>query len=160
MPAITNKSVRNFLKSVFKKLKLTDNEFAAIRKIIDKAQYDCCSVVTVYWLNSPDTTSAPNATPQAYQIRFKDADGNVVVESDITKGSPQTFKLPPGEYQICNNILNQITNGAEGSGWTFTNSNGLSYTDGEPLGEDCDTDNGVSPLAEVYFVSNFDGGPV
>jgi len=159
MLAAKNRSVNNFLKQALKKLKLTDNELNAIRAVLDKAQYDCCNVITVYWVNDTNGGSLSNASPDAYQIQFKDADGNIIVETDVSKSSPQILKVPPGLYQICNNVISTASDGLPGSGFSVENQEALFYTDSDNVAVHCDTVNGLAPLSIAYWVRSFNGNP-
>lgn len=155
MAKVINKSMRNFLSPVLNTVDISDKELDKLRGVIDKAEYDCCSIVAIYWINDG---SFSKATPVAYQIQFKDGDGNVVAQTSTLKSSPQKLKLPVGEYIICNNVISEVTNTLPGSGFTINGSNNYSLSDAETIGTHCDSSS--TTLAGAYFVYSNDGSPI
>lgn len=153
MGKIRNNSAENFLKSLLLRLDLKDADFNKLRNIIDRAQYDCCSVVTIYWVD----TIPSAATPAAYQIRFKDVDGNLLAETPLSASNPYTLTLPQNiEVEVCNNVVVQVSNNEPGSGFTIEGSDGFSFplTD-DTVGEHCDSTEHAPN--RIYIVSSRDG---
>lgn len=157
MSKITNKSVKNFLKSVFQKLRLTDNEFAAIRKVIDKAQYDCCDVITVYWADEESDTIASRATPFDYQLVIREGTGGdpIYATTDRNGPNPQVLRIPGGLAEIT--VQLSIFTPQSEFGGTFhvtDNLTGEVLADGDNPGN---YSNAHDQLAKVYIISTKDG---
>lgn len=155
-----NYSISNFLKGALlrSKVKLSTKEFNKINAIVHKAEFHCCNDITVYWINNLNLGGS-KAVPSGYQLQFKDVDGNIIAQTNLTGSSPQTVKIPDGSYNVCLNVVEQLSNGLPGSGFTVagtTPSAILTNTDG--VGEYCV--GSLFQLDEVYIIRSMDGSPI
>ena len=119
---------------------LSKEQFNKIRSLVDEAECGCCNVTSIYWIN--------DVSPSTYQLRFRDANDNILAETSLDGLGPQRFCVPRGATQLC---LNVITEASGGGNFLVTGTNGFSFTDTEAVGEFCTA---ISfPFDDAYILS-------
>lgn len=142
----TNKQViKDYFGSFFNQYKLSKEQFTKLRDLVDEAECGCCSVVTIYWVDSDPSAT----TPATQQINFKDVNDNILSSTSITGSSPQRICVPREATQICIDMLDEVTTGGT---ITIRGTDGFDETFTEAIGEECSTIE--FPFADVYTITS------
>ena len=134
---INKQVIKDFFGSFFGQYKLNKEQIQYVRNLVDEAECGCCNVTTIYWNN--------DASPSVWQLRFKDADDNILVETSLEGSGPQRICVPREATQLCLNIIQSVA--AE---FSVIGTNGFSFIDTDDVGEFCTSISGVN---DAYILS-------
>lgn len=138
MSRINKQVIKDYLGSFFNQYSpLNKEQFDKIRALVDEAECGCCNVTTIYWNN--------DASPSVWQLRFRDANDNLLVETSLLGSGPQRICVPREATQLCLNIIQSVA-----TDFSVTGTNGFSFIDTDAVGEFCTA---ISVIDDAYILS-------
>lgn len=138
MARINKKVILDYFGSFFKQYSPIPKELInRIRALVDEAECGCCNVTTVYWNN--------DASPSVWQLRFRDADDNLLVETSLEGSGPQRLCIPREATQLCLNIITSVA-----TDFSVSGTQGFSFIDTDDVGEFCTP---ITIIDDSYILS-------
>jgi hypothetical protein len=143
---ISKKSILRSLQTILKQFHstITAEEYVKIRDLVDKAEYDCCKPVKVFWIGAP--------TPADYQLQFKDADGNILAQT-ATSGNGQLLVVPARSATVCVNVINTVS--LNTGSYEVIGDISYSKTGADTVAQHCDSS--ASTLENIYIFTSLNG---